>query len=69
MTKTVTGRRASSWEMWKADSGPERSAVMMELARATVKQVNATTMVQYHLYALDQFLGFLGSLSLKVTRL
>jgi hypothetical protein len=48
---------------------PTRSAVTTEEANATTKQVMATTMVQYHLYALLQFLGFSGSPGVKVTSL
>ena len=43
------------------------SAVITALLNATTKQVNATIMVQYHLYAVDQFFGFSESLIVHVT--
>jgi hypothetical protein len=67
MTKTVIANKETSWETWKALLGPSKSAVITALQNATTKQVKATVMVQYHLYAFDQFFGFSGSFTVKVT--
>jgi hypothetical protein len=45
------------------------SEVMTLEQKATTKHVTATIMVMYHLNALDQFFGFSGSPSAKVTSL
>jgi len=68
-TKTVIVINPTSSLTWNSFVMPAISAVMTELAKATTKHVMATTMVQYHLYALLQFLGFSGSSGVKVTSL
>jgi len=68
-TKMEMLTRANSSETSNSFCTPAMSAVMTEDANATTKHVTATTMVQYHLYALDQFFGFSGSFGLNVTSL
>lgn len=69
MTKTVTVRNVTSRETLNVSITPGKSAVTTLLAKATTKHVNATTIVMYHLSNFDQFFGFSGSSSLKVTSL
>ncbi|KXS97555.1 hypothetical protein AC578_9763 [Pseudocercospora eumusae] len=66
-TKSVIIRRDTSSLTPKVMAGPVKSAVITALLNATAKQVIATTIVHHHLQALDQFLGFAGSPSTKVT--
>src|SRR5690349_13447401 len=68
-TKTEMGTRAASWLTLKDSSTPSTSEVMILEHRATTKHVAATTIVMYHLKALDQFLGSSGSPGAKVTSL
>lgn len=61
---------ATSSDTSNSFATPATSAVMTDDASATTKHVSATTRVQYHLYARDQFLGLPGSggLVVKLTR-
>src|ERR1700710_2552026 len=62
-------RRTTSSDCPNSFSTSIISAVMIDDAMATTKQVNATTIVHHHLYAFDQFFGVSGSLGTKVTSL